>query len=506
MDTKTQKKEQGTLTTRSPVVVVMGHIDHGKSKLLDYIRKTNIVEEEAGGITQHMAAYEVTRKNKENKDMKITFLDTPGHEAFSRIRERGANVADIAILVVSAEDGVKAQTIEALNVIHESDIPFVVAINKIDKPEANVEKTINDLIENEIYLEGYGGDVPYAQISAKVGTDVDELLDLVMLVAELKEFKGDISKKAEGFVLESSLDPKRGVSATLIIKDGTLKKGNFVVSGDSFAPTRIFEDFMGKTISKATFSSPIRIVGWSKTPNVGDSFMSFENKKDAEQYICQNIENKAETLEKNTQINKETKLIPIVIKADTSGSIEAIEKEISKMNNPEVAFKIIKRGIGAIGESDLEMVEVETKSIIVGFNVKIESVVSLEAERFKVFVRTFNIIYELSDWLKEKMEEQRPKKEVEEITGEAKVQKTFSRTKERQVIGGKVLSGKIVQKAMVKILRWDKQIGEGVIIELQSGKIKTTEVNEGNEFGMMIETKTEVAPGDILESFIIVCK
>jgi len=506
MDTKTQKKEQGTLTTRSPVVVVMGHIDHGKSKLLDYIRKTNIVEEEAGGITQHMAAYEVTRKNKENKDMKITFLDTPGHEAFSRIRERGANVADIAILVVSAEDGVKAQTIEALNVIHESDIPFVVAINKIDKPEANVEKTINDLIENEIYLEGYGGDVPYAQISAKVGTDVDELLDLVMLVAELKEFKGDISKKAEGFVLESSLDPKRGVSATLIIKDGTLKKGNFVVSGDSFAPTRIFEDFMGKTISKATFSSPIRIVGWSKTPNVGDSFMSFENKKDAEQYICQNIENKAETLEKNTQINKETKLIPIVIKADTSGSIEAIEKEISKMNNPEVAFKIIKRGIGAIGESDLEMVEVETKSIIVGFNVKIESVVSLEAERFKVFVRTFNIIYELSDWLKEKMEEQRPKKEVEEITGEAKVQKTFSRTKERQVIGGKVLSGKIVQKAMVKILRWDKQIGEGVIIELQSGKIKTTEVNEGSEFGMMIETKTEVAPGDILESFIIVCK
>jgi len=260
---------------RPPVICIMGHIDHGKSTLLDYIRKTNIVDSEAGGITQKISAYEVIHKGK-----KITFLDTPGHESFAKIRQRGASVADIAVLVVSSEDGVKKQTTEAYQCIKESQTPMIVAINKIDKPGADIEKTKTNLTENEIYLEGYGGSVPFVPISAKTGQGVDELLDLMLLVAEVEELTGDSEKCAEGVVIEANMDKQKGISASMVITDGSLKSGMFVACGKSLAPTRIMENFLGKKITEASFSSPIRITGFDVLPKVGTKFQTFTDKNE----------------------------------------------------------------------------------------------------------------------------------------------------------------------------------------------------------------------------------
>ncbi len=325
------KKEK--IEERPPVIVVMGHVDHGKSTLLDYIRKTNIVEKEAGGITQCISAYQVSVKDEENsKNRLLTFLDTPGHEAFSKMRERGAQVADIAILVISAEDGVKAQTVEAYQTIKESNIPFIVAINKIDRPNANIERTKNDLAEKEIYLEGMGGDTPFVPISAKEGTGIKDLLNLIMLMADMQELVGNRNTAASGVVIETNQDPKRGIGATCIIKNGTLKTGMFVVSGESLATTRIFENCLSLPVKEASFSAPIKLIGFNSLPEVGNTFNSFYTKKEAESFIKE-----AEKLNLKTNSalifshNEGQVVIPIIIKADTMGSIEAIEKEIETM-------------------------------------------------------------------------------------------------------------------------------------------------------------------------------
>ena len=276
-----QKKEK--IEERPPVVVVMGHVDHGKSTLLDYIRKTEVVLGEAGGITQRLSAYEVAHKDSTGRERHITFLDTPGHEAFSGMRERGALVADIAILIVSAEDGVKAQTKEALETILKNNVPYVVAINKIDKPGANPEKVKGELVENGVYLEGMGGSISFVAISAKTGAGINELLSTVLLTADLAELKGNPSEPAEGYVLESSMEARRGTSATLIIKNGTIKEGAFVVAGTALASFRIVEDFLGKPLTEATCSSPIRVTGWDEIPKSGTLFQVFYDKKEAEE-------------------------------------------------------------------------------------------------------------------------------------------------------------------------------------------------------------------------------
>jgi len=509
-DEKSNTRQNGNLVglvARPPVVVVMGHIDHGKSKLLDYIRKTNVVEGEAGGITQHITAYEVVHKDEKGEDRKITFLDTPGHEAFSKMRSRGAVAGDIAILVVSAEDSVKAQTVEALQTIKESKIPYIVAINKIDKPGANPEKTKADLVEKEVYLEGFGGDVPYVEISAKIGTNVDQLLSLILLVADLNEFKGNKTQNASGFVLESHLDPKRGISATLIIKDGTLGKGMFVVAGESISATRILENFLGKTVDEASFSSPVLITGWSILPVVGEPFLSFKNKKEAETQILKNKESR-----KNTKItNKETptseiKLIPIIVKADVSGSLEAIEKELGKLAKENISFKIIQSGVGKINETDLKMAAGDSNSIIVGFNIKADKNIPENTENIGIKLRIFDTIYKMTEWLAEEVEKRRPRVEVEEIVGRAKIQKLFNQAKGKQIVGGKVYDGKLVSPSTVRILRREFEIGRGQIVELQQAKSKTREVEKPNEFGAMIETKMELAPGDIIEAFVVTAK
>ncbi|HEY4513311.1 MAG TPA: translation initiation factor IF-2 [Candidatus Paceibacterota bacterium] len=488
---------------RPPIVAVMGHIDHGKSTLLDYIRKTNVTETETGGITQRISAYEVVHKDENGADKKITFLDTPGHEAFSKMRERGAEIADIAILVVSASEGVKPQTIEAWKTIMESGIPYIVAINKIDLPGANVEKVKTELAENEIYLENYGGTVPFAEVSAKVGTGVDNLLSLILILAEMETLTGDAKEAATGFVIEVNLDSRRGIMATLIIKNGTIRKGMTVAVENSICSTRIIENFKGEMIDEASFSSPVRIVGFDKMPRVGAQFKAFEKKKGAEEY-AENFQvgKKPDLLKKDSA----KKVIPVILKADVAGSVEAIEKEISKIQNDSAEFRIVGKGIGPISESDIKGVASGEDAIVIGFNVKADKSAVETAENRNITISFFDIIYKMTEWLSEQMEERRPKVETVEITGRAKIIRAFSRTKERQIVGGKVAEGQISLNSTVKIMRREFEIGRGKIVNLEKSKAKTSMVEEGTEFGMMIESKIEIVAGDMLEAFAIMQK
>ena len=496
-------KKKQNITPRPPVVVVMGHIDHGKSTLLDYIRKTNVAESETGGITQNISAYEVIHKDENGKDRKITFLDTPGHEAFSKMRERGAQIADIAILVVSAEDGVKPQTIEAWKTINEMNVPCLVAINKIDKPEANIERTKNELAENEIYLENYGGKIPYAEISAKDGTGIDNLLSLILIIAEVENFEGNVEENASGFVIEANLDSKRGIEASLVIKNGSIQKGMTITIGSCLCSTRIMENFMGHPIENASFSSPIRIFGFDKMPKVGAEFKSFKNKQEACKYV-KNLESSESEMFNCNQMPEGTedkKMIPIVLKADVLGSLEAVEKEVSKIKSENAEFRVIGKGVGPVSESDIKTISDREDSIIIGFNVKADKSAMEIAQTRNISIHFFDIIYKMTEWLETEMENRRPKIETLETTGRAKIIRAFSRTRERQIVGGKVIEGHIVLNGAVKIVRREFEIGRGKIVNLEKDKVKTREVEEGNEFGMMIESKIEITPGDVVELF-----
>ncbi|MES2023214.1 MAG: translation initiation factor IF-2 [Patescibacteria group bacterium] len=505
------EKEKNTIE-RPPVVAVMGHIDHGKSTLLDYIRKSNVVEREAGGITQHISAYEVIHKDPEGKSTfngagehikKITFLDTPGHEAFSKMRERGAKLADIAILVVSAEDGVKPQTVEAWKTIVASNTPCIVAINKIDKPGADIERTKMSLAENEIYLENYGGKTPFAEISAKTGAGVDNLLSLILILAELENFTGTLDENASGYVIEAHLDSKRGIQATLIIKNGSLKNGMTVVVEDAMCSTRIIENFLGKMVNDASFSSPIRLVGFDKVPKIGAEFKTFDKKQDAEKYV-ENFKNLGAELPLGSSAPKlGNKIIPIVIKTDVAGSLEAVEKEIAKIKSDGAEFKIIQKGTGPILESDIKNITIPGDVLVIGFNVKIDKNATELALNRGITINHFDIIYKMTEWLAEEMEKRRPRVETTETKGKAKIIKAFSRTKERQIVGGKVTEGKITLGETVKIMRRDFEIGKGKIVNLEKSKAKVSEVEEGSEFGTMVESKIEIVSGDVLESFSV---
>lgn len=502
------KHSSPKIIPRPPIVVIMGHIDHGKSSLLDYIRKTNVVEGEAGGITQHLSAYEVEHKAKDLiAANRITFLDTPGHEAFSKMRARGAGVADIAILVVSAEDGVKEQTKEALRSIKEAGIPYIVAINKIDKPNANIERTKQNLAENEVYLEGFGGDVPFVPISAKIGTGVPDLLDMMLLVAEMENLTGDTSLPAEGIVVESNIDTKRGTSATLIITNGTLKKGMFILAEESMSPVRAIENFLGKQVAEATFSSPVQITGFDALPAVGSTFRAYSNKKDAEKVQLELREAKSKEKVKESvrtiPLANDALVVPIVLKSDVAGTLEAIEKELAKIERERVLIKIIAKGVGTIGENDAKLASGSDSAIIIGFHTKVERGAQDIAERFGITIKTFDIIYKLSEWLNEELDRRTPKVMGEQVVGTAKILKTFSATKHKQVIGGKVTSGLLEVGAQVKIMRRDTEIGRGKIEGLQAQKLATKKVEEGNECGMMVDAKIEIAGGDVLEAFVM---
>jgi translation initiation factor IF-2 len=484
---------------RPPVVVVMGHIDHGKSTLLDTLRKSNVVAGEAGGITQHLSAYIIEHTTGEGVTEKITFLDTPGHAAFQKMRLRGADVADVAILVVSAEDGVKPQTLEALASIQAAGIPYIVAINKIDKSGADIERTKATLLENEIYLEGMGGDVPFVAISALQGTNLNELLDLIVLTADIADLKGDTAASATGKVIEAELDKKRGNTATILIQNGTLKSGQVVIAGREFSPVRIMEDFQGKTIKEASLSEPVRIVGWTEVPHVGDTFLTVENKKAAEAHIDEHAA-QAETL---SFARTTLPVVPILIKADVLGTIDAIEHELAKFESDRIAIRVIDTAVGDVSATDVQNVSATENAIIVGFGVKVERAATDLAERLGVEIDTFDIIYELSEWLETALKNRTPKKEEERITGRAKILKYFSTQKYTHVLGGRADEGELKAGQHVRIIRRDVVVGKGKLKNIQQAKQDVEKVSEG-EFGMQLESRDTIAAGDYIEAFDIV--
>ena len=486
------------MSKRPPVVGILGHIDHGKSTLLDYIRKSNVVEKEAGGITQHISAYEVMRPD----GRKITFLDTPGHEAFANVRTRGASVADIAVLIVSGEDGVKPQTVEVYKYIEQAKLPFIVAVTKMDKPTADLDRTKASLAEAGIYVEGYGGSISSVPISAKTGQGVDELLDIILLQADLLDLKGEEDALGEGVVIESRLDPKRGITAVAIIKNGTVEKGTFAACGGATTPIRYMLDAEGQQVEELTLSSSVQLVGWDKLPKVGDAFKTFLKKDEAAEYASKHKGTKVTAKE----MVGDLATLPLIIKADTAGSLEAIENAVGSLSRERIVPKIISSGIGAVNENDVKTALSTPGTFILSFHAKTENAAAALAERSAVTILPYTIIYELSDKVKKLLEEKEPRIEVEETLGTAKVLKLFSSAKNSQVLGARVLTGKIVVNAQVKIMRRDTEIGRGRIRELQQAKVKTSEVQEGSECGLMLESKMEAAPGDVLEAVTLVTK
>lgn len=510
------KKEISSKKPIPPIVSVMGHIDHGKTTLLDYIRKSctegtdsrhkNVAEGEAGGITQHVSAYEVKRTGSDGKVKSITFLDTPGHEAFAGIRSRGAQVADIAILVVSAEDGVKPQTKEALKFITKSKTPFIVALTKTDKPSANIERAKQSLLENEIYVEGYGGEIPCVPVSGVTGEGVSDLLDMILLVAEVENISGETDKPAEGVVLEATRSKESGISATLIVKNGTLKKGMAVVVGNAISPLRQMENFAGKKIETAGPGTPVSILGWDGMPETGGEFISFATKKEADKYL---ETSRTSTMSRNghTEIKIDLRVaLPIVVKADVSGTLEAIEYELGKLATEKIYPKIIQAGTGTINESDLKIASGIEGSLMLGFNVKVDNAARNLSERDGVKIELFTIIYKLIERVQEILIERTPKFETSETRGTAKIIRMFSQVKDKQIIGGKVTEGSIGVGDEFKIMRRGAEVGKGRIRELQQKKVKTSEVQKDLEFGAQVEARIEIAPGDMIESFVLVQK
>lgn len=492
-------------TQRPPIVVIMGHIDHGKSTLLDTIRSTNIVATEAGGITQHLSAYSVTHASKEHGERSLTFLDTPGHAAFQKMRLRGADVADIAVLIVSAEDGVMPQTLEALAAIKEAGIPYIVAINKIDKPNADLVRTQSSLIENEIFIEGMGGDIPWVAISAKSGLGIDELLDTIILSAELAGIEGNPSAEPVGTVIEGHLDKKRGIAATLIVTNGTVRSGSFIVSEHTFAPVRIMENCLGKAVREAGLSEPVAIIGWNDIPRAGASFAVVPTKKDAEQAVRDFIE--AEAAKKRAAAAPRRAgakpLIPLVIKADTLGSIEAISHEVDKLRNDRVDLKIVTASIGDITTTDIQNASATANAIVVGFHNRLDRTAEELALRLSVSTATFAIIYDLADWLKEMITSRLPRHEEEVVNGKVKILKRFSVQKNTHVLGGRLVDGTLSVGQPVHIMRHDIRLGEGVVENIQQQKSNVQKITEG-EFGMQLTTRADFSEGDLLIPYTVV--
>ena len=478
----------------------MGHIDHGKSSLLDYVRKANVTAGEAGGITQHVSAYEAVHTH-EGMERSITFLDTPGHEAFRTLRSRGAAAADIAILVVAADEGVKPQTMEAHAAIMESGIPYVVAFTKMDKNGADVTRAQGSVLEHGIYLEGLGGDVPYAPVSSKSGEGVPELLDLVLLTADLAELSADASLPASGFVLESSQDPKRGVSATLIIKNGTLSTGAFTVAGEAITPVRFIENFAGARIPSAGPSQPVRISGWDRLPAAGTPFALVATKKEAEKLASEQAAAKPAAVESTG----DKAVFPIIVKADVTGSIEAIRHELGKIEHERAAIRIVGEGIGAVSENDVKQAAAGGATII-AFTVGTESIARDLAERMNVSIESFQIIYDLNDRLTELLSARAPKVTVEEVTGEAKILKMFNATGNKKVLGANLLTGTIKLGDSVKLSRRGIELGYGKVVNLQQARADVKEIKTEGEFGAQIETKEDIAQGDTITPFTLVTK
>lgn len=481
---------------RPPVIAVMGHIDHGKSSLLDYIRKSNVVAGEAGGITQHVAAYVAVHNGRT-----VTFLDTPGHEAFKALRTRGAAAADIAILVVAADEGVMPQTLDALAAIREAQIPFIVAITKIDKNNADIERAKSSLLEHEVFLEGLGGDVAYAPISSKSGQGVSELLDLVLLTADLSELTADPDASTTGYVLESTQDPKRGASATLIVKDGTLTLDGFVVAGDAYAPIRFIEDFRGSRVEHALPSEPARISGFTKLPAAGSLFVVAQTKKEAEALAAANAKTLA-AYEMPRATGENPGELPLIVKADVAGSVDAILHELKKLTHERAEIRVVSAGVGSVSENDVRTAQAAGGTVI-AFNAGTDAIARDLAEREGISILSFSIIYELSEKVAELLAAAAPKITMEEELARGTVLKTFSSGAKRQVLGMRYVSGTFKLGQRVKIVRKDVEVGRGSISNLQQARANVKEIKVEGEFGAEIECRDDAAPGDTVIAFTL---
>jgi len=498
-----KEKETGeNLQSRPPVVTILGHVDHGKTTLLDNIRKTNIVAKESGGITQHISAYQVKKRGK-----LITFVDTPGHEAFSAMRQRGVSLADIAILVVAADDGVRPQTKEVIEYLLEKKIPTIVAINKIDKPEANIPRVKEELGKNGIMVEEWGGQILCSEVSAKNNLGMDGLLENILLLMEIEDFKADYKREALGIVLESHLDPKKGAVATILIKTGVLKEGQDIAVGSIFGRVRRLEDFSGKRIGEAGPSTPASLFGLSATCQTNDVLQAVSSRTIAKTKSDQSLENDKGSME-NGQIQRnykrivdeKVKRLPVILKADVQGSIEAIEQILSEIKSDEVAIDYIYLGIGNVTESDVRLAQA-SKAILFGFSVEITPVAKRMAEAGKVEVKNYKIIYELIEEIKKRLSQMLPPLSERTDFGKLKVLAIFKNGKKDMIVGGKVISGKMINGTQVEVSRGENIIGKGQLSNLQQNKIDTNEVEENQECGITFLGETKIKIGDNLLSY-----
>ena len=496
------------LKERPPVITIMGHVDHGKTSLLDAIRTTNVVEGEAGGITQKIGAYQVVKDGK-----RITFIDTPGHEAFTDMRARGAQVTDIAILVVAADDGVMPQTIEAISHAKVAKVPIIVAVNKIDKPEANPMKVKQELMEHGIVSVEWGGDVEFVEVSAKKKINLDGLLDTILITSEILELKGNVKKRAKGVVLESRLDPKIGPIADILVQEGTLKIGDVIVAGEVQGKVKALLNDKGERVNTAIVSQPVEVIGFNNVPDAGDTMYVIQNEQHAKRIVeevrkerkIQETTKKTISLESlSDQLKHEDlKELNLILRADSKGSVDALRDSLLKLSNDEVAVNIIQAASGAITESDIKLAEA-AGAIIIGFNVRPTTKALKEAETNKVEIRTSGIIYHIIEDIEKALAGMLDPEFKEEYQGRIEIKKVFKVSKVGNVAGCVVIDGKVKNDSNIRILRDNVVIYEGKLASLKRFKDDAKEVVAGQECGLGVENFNDIKEGDVVEAFEMV--
>ena len=507
---KEDEEDQSTMVPRPPVVCVMGHVDHGKTSLLDAIRKTNVTRGEAGGITQHIGAYVVDINGQ-----KITFLDTPGHEAFTAMRMRGANATDIAVLVVAADDGVMPQTVEAISHAKAAGVEIIVAINKIDKPSANIERVKQELSEYELIPEDWGGSTAFVPVSAKTGEGIEDLLEMILLTAEVSELKANPNRAARGLVIEAQLDKGKGPVATILVQKGTLHVGDFIAAGACSGKVRAMMDDKGRRVKEAGPSTPVEILGLGDVPNAGEVLMSFENDKDAKNFAAAFVsENKNRLLEETKgklsldnlfdQIQaSDLKELPIIVKADVQGSVEAVKQSLVKLSNQEVVVRVIHGGVGAINESDVSLAAT-SNAIIIGFNVRPDTTAKQLAEQEGVDLRLYKVIYQAIEDVEAAMKGMLDPIYEEKVIGHAEVRQLFKASGIGTIAGSYVLDGMFQRNCKVRITRGEEQIYEGELSSLKRFKDDVKEVKAGYECGLVFNDFNDVKEEDKIEAYIMV--
>lgn len=503
-----EEDKEEDLKERPPVVTIMGHVDHGKTTLLDSIRKTKVTEAEAGGITQHIGAYQVEANGK-----KITFLDTPGHEAFTTMRARGAQVTDVTILVVAADDGVMPQTVEAINHAKAAGVPIIVAINKIDKETANPDRVMQELTEHGLIPEAWGGDTIYVNVSALKGTGIDELLEMILLVAEVEELKANPDKLAHGTVIEAKLDKGRGVVATLLIQGGTLRVGDPIVVGTTYGRVRAMTNDEGRRVKEAGPSTPVEVTGLNDIPQAGDRFRAFEDEKTARQIGEARKEKlREETLAQSSKVNLDElfeqiqqgdiKEVNIIIKADVQGTVEALRGSLEKIEVEGAKINIIHTGVGAITEYDV-MLASASNAIIIGFNVRPDVNAKRAAESEKVDIRLYRVIYEAIEEMEAALKGMLDPEYEEKVIGQVEVRQTFKVSKVGTIAGSYVTEGKVTRDSKVRLIRDGVVIYEGNILQLKRFKDDVKEVAAGYECGITLENFNDIKEGDVIEAYIM---